>query len=826
MDPLSVTASIIAILQLTNKVIEYLGDIQDAPKDRACLAVEASNLYSLLITLRYRLEEGQSNEAWYMAVRSLGVQNGPLDQYKDMLEQLQRKAISGSGIKKIGHALVWKFSKEEATGLLSRMESLKSLIQIALEMDHFKLSQAIKSCVEFYSRDISLQINSISQTFQNEKFTREQEKIDGIHRELREWLSPCNPEIIHSKSCRNHLSGTNGWFLNGPLKRLIENTSDSATMFLLKGTSGTGKTTLMSQAIERLRSVSKTRQDSVIYFYCSFDDPATQNPVNILASLVVQFSKQAPHLLEDFMPEYFKAKQHSAPAQLSVKQLEEIFIRHTKRLPRVFVCVDAVNECQDAATIVDLLLRLALSCSNLRMLVTSTRNLINREPKGALQILVIPMDTSGVNEDISVFVDGMLATDQGFRNITKELKVKIRSTVLTRAEGMFRYARWLLGHLAAQRTGRAIRTALTEMPRSLNETYAMLLNRIPISSPDRELLHRCLLWLSFAARPLKLAELAEAVVLEHTDENVDSDCRLHSPEALFDVSQGLFDLNIDSGLVTLAHSSVKAFLVSDWIKDSSVADFSLNNTIGHSEIMRFCLIYISFSEFSGGYGEPRELLHWRFMKYPLLEYVAKNWTLHAATVSPGDWNRIKAFLDTRYHPNGGHFGWWLQCIGVAVDPDIIRRSQPLYYCASFGLTNLVKAILDNDPSIDLEAPGGRVGSTALQVACFRKQRDVTVLLVEAGSDAFSLDGSGLGGGFSSYFWAKANGWDDVVKLMEAKRLASESRITERKYKPPTVEYALAVQSNDAKFRSKLLSKGGMPTCSQVLIHALPSSEDT
>ena len=136
------------------------------------------------------------------------------------------------------------------------------------------------------------------------------------------------------------------------------------------------------------------------------------------------------------MPEYIKAKQHSAPAQLSVKQLEEIFIRHTKRFPRVFVCLDAINECQDPAAIADLLLRLALRCSNLRMLVTSTRNLINREPKGALQILVIPMDSSGVNEDISVLVDGMLATGQGFRNITKELKVQIRSTVLTRAEGM------------------------------------------------------------------------------------------------------------------------------------------------------------------------------------------------------------------------------------------------------------------------------------------------------------------------------------------------------------------------------------------------------
>ena len=136
------------------------------------------------------------------------------------------------------------------------------------------------------------------------------------------------------------------------------------------------------------------------------------------------------------MPEYFKAKQHSALAQLSVEQLEEIFIRHSKRLPRVFLCLDAVNECQDAAPIADLLLRLALRCSNLRMLVTSTRNLINREPEGALQILVIPMDSSSVNEDISVFVDDMLATDRGFRTITEELKVKIRSTVLNRAEGM------------------------------------------------------------------------------------------------------------------------------------------------------------------------------------------------------------------------------------------------------------------------------------------------------------------------------------------------------------------------------------------------------
>lgn len=35
MDPLSVTASIIALLQLLAKVISYLSDVKDTPKDRA-----------------------------------------------------------------------------------------------------------------------------------------------------------------------------------------------------------------------------------------------------------------------------------------------------------------------------------------------------------------------------------------------------------------------------------------------------------------------------------------------------------------------------------------------------------------------------------------------------------------------------------------------------------------------------------------------------------------------------------------------------------------------------------------------------------------------
>lgn len=135
MDPLSVTASIIAILQLSAKVLGYLNDVKDASKDRMQCAVETSNLYNLLFNLRVHLEEGSPDEPWYTAVRALDVENGPLDQFKQALEILQTKMTDGGRLKKARKALLWTFKKEEIASILSRMERLKTLIKIALQMD-------------------------------------------------------------------------------------------------------------------------------------------------------------------------------------------------------------------------------------------------------------------------------------------------------------------------------------------------------------------------------------------------------------------------------------------------------------------------------------------------------------------------------------------------------------------------------------------------------------------------------------------------------------------------------------------------------------------
>lgn len=137
MDPLSITSSIVALLQLSNKVVGYLNDVKDASRDRARCAVEASNLHSLLTNLRFRLEDDDVDTPWFTAIRALAVENGPLDQFRDSLELLQNRMTGGSTrLSSIGEALIWKFKKDEVDRILQSMERLKAMVGIALEMDH------------------------------------------------------------------------------------------------------------------------------------------------------------------------------------------------------------------------------------------------------------------------------------------------------------------------------------------------------------------------------------------------------------------------------------------------------------------------------------------------------------------------------------------------------------------------------------------------------------------------------------------------------------------------------------------------------------------
>ncbi len=136
-DPLSVTAGIIAVLQLLQTTISYLKGIKDGSADRHQLRLETRNTIHLLEILKDHVEDAESGEAWCASIRSLNTRDGPLDQLKKALEHLIAKlAPAGGRLVQFKTSMKWPFSKTEVLEFLNTIERQKALFNLALQNDH------------------------------------------------------------------------------------------------------------------------------------------------------------------------------------------------------------------------------------------------------------------------------------------------------------------------------------------------------------------------------------------------------------------------------------------------------------------------------------------------------------------------------------------------------------------------------------------------------------------------------------------------------------------------------------------------------------------
>lgn len=136
MDPLSVVASIIAISQATGTIVDYFNHFKNANKDQQHAAVELCNLQSLLQRLRFRAQEASSGDPWFNQIKQMAKNQGPLDQFKDTVEAMANKIAPASKVAKIKTKLLWKSEKADLVELLTKIERLKSFIDLALSDDH------------------------------------------------------------------------------------------------------------------------------------------------------------------------------------------------------------------------------------------------------------------------------------------------------------------------------------------------------------------------------------------------------------------------------------------------------------------------------------------------------------------------------------------------------------------------------------------------------------------------------------------------------------------------------------------------------------------
>ena len=298
----------------------------------------------------------------------------------------------------------------------------------------------------------------------------------------------------------------------------------------------------------------------------------------------------------------------------------------------------------------------------------------------------------------------------------------------------FRWAHCQLETLADQNTAQEIRSALRDVPRTLEQTYRAVLTRIP--QQQAAVARQTLFWLAFALKPMRLKELSEAIIIGEHSAVIQEDMRLLRDEILLKSCSSLISYDTTSTCVTLAHSSVFIYLTSQEIKASKVRNFYLDERTAYNSVARRCINYMLLPAFDIGACPDWETLSNRLDQWPLLRYVAETLFAHLYYIDLDNdmTSFLLRFFATHDNPNGGNFGAWVQACFPNVTGNI-EDSAPLYYAARYGLLQIVPMILATESNKSLELPGGVYRSTPLHVAAWQGRTEVVAELLKAGADA-------------------------------------------------------------------------------------------
>jgi len=156
-DPLSATASIISILQLTASVTAYLRDVRSASKDCKSLLLEISAARGILTTLSETINDVKDSGNWTVTIKTISEPDGPLSILHTLLQDLDTKlkrVASTTKVKKVTQSLIWPFTNKETEQAIRVVERQKTLLALALQNDHILLSQEVKADTATIRHDV------------------------------------------------------------------------------------------------------------------------------------------------------------------------------------------------------------------------------------------------------------------------------------------------------------------------------------------------------------------------------------------------------------------------------------------------------------------------------------------------------------------------------------------------------------------------------------------------------------------------------------------------------------------------------------------------
>ncbi|KAJ7616537.1 hypothetical protein FB45DRAFT_1008014 [Roridomyces roridus] len=578
-----------------------------------------------------------------------------------------------------------------------------------------------------------------------------------LSKKLEEWLqSPPDMKQKQHDTEKLWKEGTGGWFLEG--SAFMEWLSYAGSIWI------EGQTIFLQTLNEKSSCWwADTPPTPVGFFYFDVRSKEAQSVEIALRRIILQLSAYFPHPYESLNNHHDLSNGQKLP---SYQDLYAILQKLLHRLGRTYIILDALDECasDELDQLVDLILMLrAWTETPLHLLITSQPR---RAFTDAFQgINCIPIEINDTQRDITVFLSSEFMTNSKL-DLWRQHAKQIVDQITHKSRGMFRLAACLLVEFSHCTWEDELEKTLTSLPDDLFAVYDRFLQKV--RPKDWRYVEAIFCWLMFSGEPLTLEQLADAIAFDFSDHNqyiYKPNRRGANREAILAWLEGLVILNMHSHQrrVSLAHASVRDYLMSRHFANRFRCD--LHETISHTFISTTCISYLL-------YFEKHQLATLAIFNYPLAEYAAFYWCHHLLRshnrtrllpsamrlLEPGSQQYDTLVRLHKYSPyNKGGSSWtqsplhlccregFLEAAQALInDPSISGNAiQPstLWIAAWRGFTEIAQLLINK--GVDINAPGGDLGGTALSAASRSGQTDTLRTLLLHGADP-NLTGGAYG----------------------------------------------------------------------------------
>jgi len=331
----------------------------------------------------------------------------------------------------------------------------------------------------------------------------------------------------------------------------------------------------------------------------------------------------------------------------------------------------------------------------------------------------LPSMTIDVNKDIEEFwqkdfesfletqISAMIIRRPGLsairNDIKKSISLKHERSLLNgvSTDKIIRLMLVLLMVLSDSITKSQAKQALELLPANEGDIYLELLARIP--PPSRKWARNCLSWIVRAFRPLRLSELAVALVIETNEFPASEIDGRISLDLGWDLKRVLGDLvQIENGEVRSAEMSLREFLTS---QHHACEEVCLLCCDSHAVIAKKCLTYISLLR----HGQGKSLQPPPPVEgcYGLLAYAVQYWHLHYHEVEREGAGESHSNFDLWFEDGDLMQVWCDLRNSYQVDVDEARSIDPISTAAEIGCRGLLQKLCDtfrgkNDLTVPLE----------------------------------------------------------------------------------------------------------------------------